>query len=453
MNAKLVALFCPSRRLIASWRRRGHALLERLAPGPWRLEATVPDMDGVPPRIPPRRAYLVANATYRKWLVFDCPCGNGHRIVLNLDSARRPAWSVRLSKAKALTLSPSVDYRDDRRACHYVLSNGRVAWVDNVAHPHQTRLRQTMSDTSATPAIEPPVMPRTPRHAAAQSARPRSRLIDIVSLSRYRRSTLMRAIEAKTKRKLLCYVSGGTINALDTFHLARLIETVTPCARITLLLDSPGGDVDAAEKMVHLLQEASAPLTGNAGDLEVVVPNAAKSAATLIALGADRIVMSDSSELGPIDPQLQIAGGGSVPVFAVIRAYEEAEQRCVQHPGNSAFAAELGKFDAILIAEMRQVVDRARACAENLLKRKGANYTAVAADLMDIDRFPSHGQMIDWRTAKDIGIPHVHHLPRNDPLWQLYWRLYRYLLPVSGSDGRVLESLDRTITVSGPAGG
>lgn len=129
MNAKLVRLFRPLRRLIAAWRRHGHTLVERLTPGPWRLEATVSDIDDVPLHIPPRRAYLVATATHRKWLVFDCPCGNGHRIVLNLDGTRRPVWSVRLSTAKALTLHPSVDYRDDRRACHYVLSNGRVAWV------------------------------------------------------------------------------------------------------------------------------------------------------------------------------------------------------------------------------------------------------------------------------------------------------------------------------------
>ena len=86
--------------------------------------------------------------------------------------------------------------------------------------------------------------------------------------------------------------------------------------------------------------------------------------------------------------------------------------------------------------------------SENLLKRQGANYTEVAEALMDIGRFPSHGQMIDWRTAEDIGITHVHALPRQSRLWQRYWRLYCYLLPVCGMEGRVFESLDRTIIVS-----
>lgn len=305
-----------------------------------------------------------------------------------------------------------------------------------------------MSDSKPTPLTGPGATPRAPRRATAQNVRTRFRLLDVATFSRHRRRKLMRAIEAETGRKLLCYVSGGYINFFDTFHLARLIETMEPGTPITLLLDSPGGDIDAAEKMVHLLREACTPPSGSVGDLEVVVPNSAKSAATLMALGGDRILMSDSSELGPIDPQILLTNGNSVPVFALLRAYEEAERRCIQHPDNRAFGAELGKFDAVLIAEMRQAIERARKCAENLLKRKGANYTAVATALMDFDRFPSHGQMIDWRTAKDIGIPQVHHLARQSRLWQQCWHLYNHLLPICGVDGRIFESLDRTIIVS-----
>ena len=125
----------PLLRRIATWRKHGRSLFERLTPGPWRLEATVSDMDNVPAHIRPHRAYLVATATHRKWLVFDCPCGTGHRIVLNLDRSRRPTWTVRLCKKGAVTLRPSVNYRDDRLACHYVLSNGRIRWVGSPNAP------------------------------------------------------------------------------------------------------------------------------------------------------------------------------------------------------------------------------------------------------------------------------------------------------------------------------
>lgn len=124
---KLVAQLRWLRLALATW--RAHTLVERVTSRPWRLEATVLNVDEVPTRIRTRRAYLVAAETHRKWLVFDCPCGSGHRIFLNLDRARRPVWTVRLSKRGALTLHPSVNYRDDRRACHYVLSNGRIEWV------------------------------------------------------------------------------------------------------------------------------------------------------------------------------------------------------------------------------------------------------------------------------------------------------------------------------------
>lgn len=127
MNPRFDALFRRLRRLFAP--RRLHALAERLPSRSWRLEATVSDMDEVPPHIGSRRAYLVATARRHKWLVFDCPCGTGHRIVLNLDRDRRPVWTLRVSKRGVLTLYPSVDYRDDRLACHYVLLDGRVEWV------------------------------------------------------------------------------------------------------------------------------------------------------------------------------------------------------------------------------------------------------------------------------------------------------------------------------------
>lgn len=129
MTPKFVARRIPLRRLVAKWWTRRRALFERLPFRRWRLEATVSDVDEVPVNIRPRRAYLVATPSHRKWLVFDCACGSGHRILLNLDESRLPAWTLRLSRTKALTLHPSVNYQHDRRTCHYILANGRIVWV------------------------------------------------------------------------------------------------------------------------------------------------------------------------------------------------------------------------------------------------------------------------------------------------------------------------------------
>ena len=130
MNSKSIASRLGLWRLVANWPARRETLFEFLAIRRWRLEAMVSDMDEVPLRIRPRRAYLVGTPSRPKWLVFDCACGSGHRILLNLDPARRPFWSLRLSNAtKALTLHPSVNYQDEYRVCHYILLNGRIEWV------------------------------------------------------------------------------------------------------------------------------------------------------------------------------------------------------------------------------------------------------------------------------------------------------------------------------------
>jgi Serine dehydrogenase proteinase len=67
--------------------------------------------------------------------------------------------------------------------------------------------------------------------------------------------------------------------------------------RINVLLDSPGGSLDSAYKMVRYL-------TCYTSELNVHVPRRAKSASTLLALGANHIYLSQFGELGPLDTQI-----------------------------------------------------------------------------------------------------------------------------------------------------
>ena len=102
----------------------------------WRIEHTAAEVDEVPPEIPRRRAYLVTTATRKKWLVFDCPCRTGHRLMINLDQTRQPYWHIVLSRSKLITLSPSIDFRDEHRRCHYVVRRGRIMWADGGSGPY-----------------------------------------------------------------------------------------------------------------------------------------------------------------------------------------------------------------------------------------------------------------------------------------------------------------------------
>ena len=64
---------------------------------------------------------------------------------------------------------------------------------------------------------------------------------------------------------------------------------------LDLIIHSPGGSAEAAESLVEYLRERF-------DHIRVFVPVAAMSAATMMALAADKLVMGQHSQLGPIDP-------------------------------------------------------------------------------------------------------------------------------------------------------
>lgn len=96
---------------------------------PWRVVEIVDDADEVSLRLPRNGAALVGAADHPKWVVFDCPCRRGHRIMINADVKRKPAWRLGLSPTRRLTISPSVDYADGRRRCHYFVRDGKIVWA------------------------------------------------------------------------------------------------------------------------------------------------------------------------------------------------------------------------------------------------------------------------------------------------------------------------------------
>ncbi len=68
-----------------------------------------------------------------------------------------------------------------------------------------------------------------------------------------------------------------------------------------LILDSSGGEIGPAYVISKILKTYSK-------SLKIIVPRWAKSAATLICLAANEIIMTDIAELGPLDPQVRRSG-------------------------------------------------------------------------------------------------------------------------------------------------
>ena len=149
----------------------------------------------------------------------------------------------------------------------------------------------TQQPTPSYPDNSPPDEADT---AIERAAPPDTRtpLFQANSAARYQRQEIIRQIQARTGHPLICYVSGSrrSVDEDDTMPFVDLLHNVPPGQGLDLLLHTGGGSIDAAEKLIRMLRSK----VGEA-ELHIIVPEFAKSAGTLMVLGADSVVMSDMS--------------------------------------------------------------------------------------------------------------------------------------------------------------
>lgn len=113
---------------------------------------------------------------------------------------------------------------------------------------------------------------------------------------------LIQQIEKSRGSRVITYLTSdrqGPFNAriaVDVIPLiSKQLQAIGKTKNIDLFLYSAGGDTMVPWRMVSMIREYCEKFS-------VIVPYKAHSAGTMIALGADEIVMSDLSEISPIDP-------------------------------------------------------------------------------------------------------------------------------------------------------
>jgi ATP-dependent protease ClpP protease subunit len=303
---------------------------------------------------------------------------------------------------------------------------------------------RAMKDVSEAPspfAEEVPSISVSPSSVATQRAQDMlTPMYEAIHAPRRHRQALIKAIEAESGRRLICYVSGRTaaIDRDDAAGFMDVLHNVRPDENVDLLLHTRGGDVDAAEKLMALMQATVA-----SAQLRIIIPDFAKSAGTLMALGADTLIMSDSSELGTIDPQIWSDDGRGNEICHSVLSYLDAFKRhseaLRENPADPVARLMLDKLDPTTQRHFEAVRERARHFAEDQLKRKGRNFSQIAAALLDITRWLSHGQMIKWQDVRELGLP-VEYLPPRSDRWQSYWRLYCLLRLAVRDKQNIFES-------------
>jgi len=132
-------------------------------------------------------------------------------------------------------------------------------------------------------------------------------------MGRTERLQLIRKIEKERKSRVFVYITGDrkgleTKIATDSFPFTlNHLSLMGPVKTIDLYLYSTGGITMAGYALANLVREFCQ-------SFKVIIPFKALSCATLIALGADEIVMTKMGQLSPIDPSVNSPLGPRVPI-------------------------------------------------------------------------------------------------------------------------------------------
>jgi hypothetical protein len=236
------------------------------------------------------------------------------------------------------------------------------------------------------------------------------------------RRTLFQRIEAIRGRPLISYVTSDRTNALGQMGADVIPEFTDQLTRlpantksIDLVIVSQGGDANVAWRIVSLIRE-------RVGEFRVLVPRSAFSAATLVALGADRIYMHPYGNLGPVDPQISVPqrrpdGGedrlqfGSEDLAAFLTYAKQSVGLSDQAHLLKVFERFIESVGPVPIGIAARGAQHSIAMGEQLLgtrrrtgKRPNKEQARAIVETLN-KKFFHHGYAVSREEARGIGLP------------------------------------------------
>jgi hypothetical protein len=232
------------------------------------------------------------------------------------------------------------------------------------------------------------------------------------------RLNLYKQIEAQRQSRVIAYVTGDrpgmqaqiSPDAVDL--LSDHLDEIFPAKKISLVLYTIGGSTLAAWNMVTMLRMFC-------DELEIVIPSRARSAGTLMSLGADTIMMTKQATLGPIDPSLtgplnpQVPGAAPdarapVSVEAVRGYIEMAKQDFGVRAGQQMAQVLINLAEKVHPLVLGSIF-RSRAQIQFLARELLKSQVKEPAKVKKIIEFlcsesGSHDYTINRREAKQLGL-------------------------------------------------
>ncbi len=257
-------------------------------------------------------------------------------------------------------------------------------------------------------------------------------------MSRDTTITLINQIQELRGSNVLVYFTGdrqpiGTRISEDAVpvlykHLLEFARSTPQKQKIDLFLYSRGGDVSVPWRIVTMIREFCE-------DFCLLIPYKAHSAATMISLGADEIVMGKKAELSPIDPTLVRAVTGEAGVAPPEISVEDVSSYI------SFMHERAGISDQVALAQVvSQLASHLTPLTLGSVNRQYSHIRLVARKLLTsrkekieesrigaivevlTEKMYSHGHAIGRREAKELGLPICE---PDESLEALIWNLYQ----------------------------
>lgn len=243
---------------------------------------------------------------------------------------------------------------------------------------------------------------------------------------------LYKKLEEKLGRSVISYFTSFNfpemIEDADADMLSDLLQCMDLSNGIALIINSPGGIGLAAERIVNVLRSYS-----KTGEYWAIVPNKAKSAATMITFGASKILMSKISELGSVDPQIAIKEGNSFKrfcVYNIVESYKKLFEEATKTEGHlEPYLQQLTNYDERDIAEYQAMIDLSVDISVRTLSM-GMNSDKTPEEIKENIKIfltpeytKTHGRPIYMKEAIEAGL-NIEKLDVHSDIWKLINELY-----------------------------
>jgi hypothetical protein len=172
---------------------------------------------------------------------------------------------------------------------------------------------------------------------------------------------------------------------------------------LDIMLHSPGGRAEAVESIVDQLRRRFT-------DIRFIIPNFAKSAATMMAMSGNQIIMDPDAELGPIDPQMNTTFGIHA-AQSIIEQFEEGRNQILEDQRNvPIWGPILANLAPSLLVDCRHAIDLSKRLVRDWLRSymfsndENAESKAekIVSFLSNLAYFKSHARRVTLKDLQDL---------------------------------------------------